>query len=50
MLQVLGFYALLEVIGLAATPLAGLALGRLPGGGLAFGKPVGEAVIVRFFA
>ena len=41
MLSALGFLALAEVVGLAAAPLAALALGRLPGAGLGFAKPLG---------
>ena len=41
MLEALGFFALVEVVGLAAVPLAALAFGRLPGAGLAFAKPLG---------
>jgi YYY domain-containing protein len=45
MLQALGFFALVEVVGLAAAPLAGLAFGRLPGAGLGFGKPLGVLLL-----
>jgi YYY domain-containing protein len=45
MLQALGFFALVEVVGLAAAPLAGLAFGRLPGSGLGFGKPLGVLLV-----
>src|SRR4051794_5046883 len=45
MLQALGFFALVEVVGLAAAPLAGLAFGRLPGSGLGFGKPFGVLLV-----
>ena len=45
MLEALGFFALVEVIGLAAVPLAGLAFGRLPGAGLGFAKPLGLLLI-----
>ncbi len=41
MLEALGFFALVEVVGLAAVPLAGLVFGRLPGAGLGFAKPLG---------
>jgi YYY domain-containing protein len=41
MLEALGFFALVEVVGLAALPLAALAFGRLPGAGLGFAKPLG---------
>ncbi len=45
MLQALGFFGLVEVVGLAAAPLAGLAFGRLPGSGLGFGKPLGVLLV-----
>ena len=45
MLDALGFFALVEVIGLAAAPLAALAFGRLPGAGLGFAKPVGLLLV-----
>src|SRR2546423_1586398 len=45
MLQALGFFALLEAAGLAAAPLAGLVLGRLPGAGLGFAKPLGVLLV-----
>src|SRR5213079_778821 len=35
------FFVLIEVLGLAATPLAAVAFARLPGRGLAFAKPLG---------
>ena len=41
MSEALRFLLLIELIGLAAVPLAGLVLGRLPGAGLAFAKPLG---------
>lgn len=41
MSEALRFLALMELIGFAALPLAALVLGRLPGGGLAFAKPLG---------
>jgi YYY domain-containing protein len=41
MLEALGFFALVEVLGLAVVPLAALAFGRLPGAGLGFAKPLG---------
>ncbi len=41
MLEALGFFAVVEVAGLAAAPLAALVLGRLPGAGLGFAKPLG---------
>lgn len=45
MLQALGFFALVEAIGLAAAPLAALAFGRLPGAGLGFAKPAGLLLV-----
>ena len=45
MLQALGFFALLELAGLAAAPLAALVFGRLPGAGLGFSKLVGLLLI-----
>ena len=45
MLDALGFFALVEVVGLAAVPLAGLAFGRLPGAGLGFAKPLGVLLV-----
>ena len=45
MLEALGFFALVEVVGLAAAPLAALAFGRLPGAGLGFAKPLGLLLI-----
>jgi YYY domain-containing protein len=44
-LEALGFFALVEVVGLAAAPLAGLAFGRLPGAGLGFSKPLGLLLV-----
>ena len=44
-LEALGFFALVEVVGLAAVPLAGLAFGRLPGAGLGFAKPLGLLLV-----
>jgi YYY domain-containing protein len=44
-LEALGFFALVEVVGLAAAPLAALAFGRLPGAGLGFAKPFGLLLI-----
>jgi YYY domain-containing protein len=41
MLDALAFFLLVEVVGLAALPLAALAFGRLPGAGLGFAKPLG---------
>ena len=45
MLETLRFLALLEVIGLAAVPLAAPALGRLPGAGLGFAKLLGLLLV-----
>ena len=45
MLEALGFFALVEVVGLAAVPLAALAFGRLPGAGLGFAKPLGLLLV-----
>src|SRR4051794_18191741 len=45
MLDALGFFALLEVAGLAAAPLAALLFARLPGAGLGFAKPLGLLLI-----
>jgi YYY domain-containing protein len=45
MLDALGFFLLVEVIGLAAVPLAALAFGRLPGAGLGFAKPLGLLLV-----
>jgi YYY domain-containing protein len=45
MLQALGFFALVEAVGLVAVPLAGLAFGRLPGAGLGFAKPLGLLLV-----
>jgi len=39
--EALRFLLLMELIGLAALPLAALVLGRLPGAGLAWAKPLG---------
>ena len=41
MTAALRFFVLIEVLGLAATPLAAVAFARLPGRGLAFAKPLG---------
>ncbi len=41
MSEVLRFLLLMELIGLAALPVATLVLGRLPGGAAAFAKPLG---------
>ncbi|MDA0137968.1 DUF2298 domain-containing protein [Solirubrobacter deserti] len=45
MLDAVGLFVLIEVVGLAATPLAALVLGRLPGAGLAFGKVLGLLLV-----
>jgi YYY domain-containing protein len=44
-LDALGFFLLVEIIGLAALPLAALAFGRLPGAGLGFAKPLGLLLV-----
>src|SRR3954469_4423587 len=41
MTAALRFFVLIEVLGLAATPLAVIAFARLPGHGVAFAKPLG---------
>src|SRR5215213_1658958 len=41
MTAALRFFVLIEVLGLAATPLAVVAFARLPGRGIAFAKPLG---------
>src|SRR4051812_29233081 len=45
MLEALGFFALVEVAGLVAAPLAALVFARLPGAGLGFAKPLGLLLI-----
>ncbi len=45
MLDALVFWLLAVAIGLIGLPFAGLMFGRLPGGGLAFARPVGLLVI-----
>ena len=45
MTAALRFFVLIEVLGLAATPLAAVALARLPGRGLAFAKPLGLLLV-----
>jgi YYY domain-containing protein len=45
MLDALGIFALVEVAGLAAAPLAALLFARLPGAGLGFAKPLGLLLI-----
>jgi YYY domain-containing protein len=44
-LQALGFFVVIEVVGLAAVPLAAVAFGRLPGAGLGFAKPLGLLLV-----
>lgn len=46
MLDALRVFLLVEIIGLAAAPIAGLVLARLPGGGLGFAKPLGLLLAV----
>src|SRR3954469_13641132 len=41
MTAALRFFVLIEVLGLAVTPLAAVAFARLPGRGVAFAKPLG---------
>jgi YYY domain-containing protein len=41
MTAALRFFVLIEVLGLAATPLAAVAFARIPGRGVAFAKPLG---------
>jgi YYY domain-containing protein len=43
--EALRFWALIELIGLGATPLAGVLLARLPGAGLGFGKVLGLLLV-----
>jgi len=43
--EALRFWALIELIGLGATPLAGVFLARLPGAGLGFGKALGLLLV-----
>jgi YYY domain-containing protein len=45
MLDALGLFVLIEVVGLMATPLTALVLGRLPGAGLGFSKIVGLLLV-----
>ncbi|HEX3278367.1 MAG TPA: DUF2298 domain-containing protein, partial [Thermoleophilaceae bacterium] len=45
MTEALRFLAITELIGLAALPLAGTVLGRLPGAGLGFAKPLGLLLV-----
>src|SRR3954451_18348061 len=45
MTAALRFFVLIEVLGLAATPLAAVAFARLPGRGVAFAKPLGLLLV-----
>ena len=45
MTAALRFFVLIEVLGLAATPLAAVVFARLPGRGLAFAKPLGLLLV-----
>jgi YYY domain-containing protein len=45
MTAALRFFVLIEVLGLAATPLAAVAFARLPGCGVAFAKPLGLLLV-----
>jgi YYY domain-containing protein len=45
MLAALGLFLVLELVGLAAAPLAALVFGRLPGAGLGFGKVLGLLLV-----
>ena len=45
MIEALRFWALIEVIGLGAAPLAGVVLARLPGAGLGLGKALGLLLV-----
>src|SRR5689334_14594005 len=45
MLAALGLFLLVEAVGLAAAPLAGLVLGRLPGAGLGLSKVLGLLLV-----
>ena len=45
MLDALGLFVVIEVVGLAAAPLAALVLGRLPGAGLGFSKLLGLLLV-----
>jgi len=44
-IEALRFWALIEVIGLGAAPLAGVVLARLPGAGLGLGKALGLLLV-----
>src|SRR5215218_8917943 len=43
--EALRFWALIELIGLGAAPLAGVLLARLPGSGLGLGKVLGLLLV-----
>src|ERR687897_1666390 len=43
--EALRFWALMELIGLGAAPLAGVVLARLPGAGLGLGKVLGLGLV-----
>ena len=45
MTEALRFWALMELIGLGAAPLAGVLLARLPGAGLGLGKVLGLLLV-----
>ena len=45
MLAALGLLVVLELVGLAAAPLAALVLGRVPGAGLGFAKVLGLLLV-----
>lgn len=45
MLDALGLFLVIEVVGLAAAPLTALVLGRLPGAGLGFSKILGLLLV-----
>ena len=45
MTEALRFWALIELIGLGATPLAGMLLARLPGAGIGLGKVLGLLLV-----
>jgi YYY domain-containing protein len=44
-IEALRFWALIELIGLGAAPLAGVLLARLPGAGIGLGKPLGLLLV-----
>src|SRR4026209_1411372 len=45
MLDALGLFVVIELVGLLAAPLAALVLGRLPGAGLGFSKVLGLLLV-----